>query len=116
MKVETSAELLRIDVLTESHGNSACNLFVADPNTEVYYGGLHARVTFIDLGIEITMNSEPGDWTDAKWVRAHAWKEVCKRVTPSAFAEALAGARSQGRREGAEQAKYDMRKALGVED
>ena len=115
MKVRLEHDLLCIDVKTKSSGGSATNQYVDDPNTEVYYGNLHACVTLKDVGIEVIMDPDPGEWSDAAWARARAWKVVCERLTPTAFAECLGAARAQGQAEGAERARFLVREALGLE-
>lgn len=115
MKIEMQPNgMLCISVQTESHGNSAHNQGVKDPNTEVYFGELHARVTFKDLNIEVTMNPIAGDWKDAKWARTTAWKAVCQRLTPDAFEKILKAARELGHQEGVDAAQLKIRKAIGV--
>ena len=51
--------------------------------TEVYHGNLHSRVWFKDVGIEIELDSQPGEWRDELWARNYAFQALSKKLTPA---------------------------------
>lgn len=47
------------------------------PDTEVYYGYLHARVEMRDLNVAVLMDPTEGRWHDREWARARAMVVLC---------------------------------------
>lgn len=102
----------------DTRGGTAVNQFVDDPNVEVYYGSLYARVWLKDLGLEITMDSGPGKWNDAKWARERALASLVSALSADNVGTVLAtivtSARNLGHRDGVVLAQQAMRHALGL--
>lgn len=82
--------------------------------TEVNYGGLHAQVWLKDLGLEVEMDSEPGDWGNEDWARKRTWEVFMASLTPDSFHGHMAFFFRQGMEAGQEAAQREMRKALGL--
>lgn len=111
----------RVEINLQTRGTggvTAVNQFVDDPNVEVYYGSLHARVWLKDLGLQITMDSEPGEWNDAKWARERALTSLVSALSADnigAFLSTIvASVRKLGHRNGVASAQQLMRIALGL--
>ncbi len=106
--------LLTVDVQTEKRGNSSA-IVCREEDTEVSYGGLHAKVMLLDLNIRVVMNPDEGDWKSADWARARAL-EVLSRSCVKVLSQYAKARRAQGYREGVNDARRQMRAALGIDD
>lgn len=115
MKIEQHeySGFLRVDMQTRRDGNSSSKV-AWDENTEVYFGGLEAKVTLKDLRIEVTMNPDEGSWRDTGWARRRALHVV---LAPDIAVEVLSALcavnRSVGHREGREKLQGQLSELLG---
>jgi hypothetical protein len=89
-KVEMSSRgVINIDLKKERKSGTAANQFVKEPNTEVYYGRIHARVTMFDIGIAVEMDPYKGDWKDGAWAREQALNALKENLTPEILQKML---------------------------
>jgi hypothetical protein len=108
---------IRIDIRTVNPGTgSAIKQHVDDPDTDVSFGKIHARVTFKDLNLEVTMDPREGKWTDAKWARREAWAALGNCLNVKEFATIMNAVEERGRKSGEAQAKLGIRRALGIKE
>lgn len=109
---------LVLDLTTEggSRGNSAANQGVSDPDTEVYYGGLHASVLMRDVNVEIVMDPESGNWKDADWARRRAWEAACHELTAGDLFKICTLLYESGKGQGKQDAKREIRSVLGIKE
>lgn len=108
-------DIAQLNVRTDTHGGSSM-LVYTDETTAVSYGQLNVRVVLKDLGIEVTMNSTPGNWEDPQWAREKALQAVRKSFTMEGLQKLLREAVAAGQQQGEHQAKASIRKVLGIED
>ena len=116
MKIEQHeySGFLRVDVQTRRDGNSAVKV-AEDASTEVYFGGLEAKVTLKDVCIEITMNPDEGSWHDIEWARRKALAVVlAPEVSVAVLAALCAVNRSVGRKEGRKELQGQISEILGL--
>ena len=115
-KVNGEYRHIEVDLRRNDESGSAVNQFVDDPNTEVYYGKIHARVTFFDLELRIIMDPAPGNWKDAEWARGAAFTKLKEDLSPELFGEILECMHERGRVRGSEQTRAVIREALGIKN
>ena len=118
MKIESSGGHIRFDLTTPEgrRGNSSCLVQTGDLDTQVFYGGLHISVTFLDLGLVVVMDQYAlaEDWRDAKYARAEALKAVRDGLTSEGLLTLLVMAEDRGFQLGLAAAQDRMRSALGL--
>lgn len=113
MKITDEYGTLKIDVQTESRGNSAYKV-ACDDITEVYYGELHAEVTFKDFHIRVKMNPDKdGNWKDISWAREKAF-DVIREHLSEVFLALVKISHKMGRKAGIKEGQEKMRDALGL--
>ena len=105
--------VLLVDLRKTQHGGSAVRV-LSTPTTEVSFGALHARVRLDDLGLEITMDSEPGDWKDEAWARARALEALSAALTVENLLRLLKVAGEAGYELGGRHTRHEIRTALGI--
>jgi hypothetical protein len=111
---DLSTGFVEVDVQTRREGNSAF-VVLHQNDIKVAFGPLHAEVRLKDLGVCVTMNPDPGEWTDPVWARSRAIEVVVHpRVLPLVLPALVKLHFERGRRDGRDEIRKEMRKLIGV--
>lgn len=119
MKIEPNLfmRMLTVDVQTRRDGDTAKKI-AWDDDTEVFFGGLHAEVTLLDLRIRVIMDPDgtAAKWKDLKNARAQAMAVLCRPHVTPLFIAALAKLHFElGQQSGERKLQFELRHLLGVD-
>ena len=79
----------------------------------VYHGNC-TSVTFLELGIEVVMDPQPGEWKNATWARERAWRQVRDNMTVELILDLMTQSYDRGHHDGIADVQREMRVALGL--
>lgn len=90
---------IEINLRKTKHGGTSVKHLETEA-TEIYHGHLHSRVWLKDVGIEVTMDSQDGQWRDEQWARNKAMQALLNGLTPAILKRIISESREAGHHEG----------------
>jgi len=105
---------VEFNLRSTTHGGGALKQY-EDDRTLTSHGNLHSRVSLKDIGIVVTMDSDPdGKWDYPEWSRAAAWKALRPHLTLEILVVILDEAKKAAFQAGQVSKQIDVCKALGL--
>lgn len=99
---------IKINLRTDTHGGTSVLIF-KDEEIEIFHGNLHTRVTFKFLDLEVTMNSELGDWKNPTWAKEKILEALKKSLTFDMLMELVHGVHKNSFKAGREAFKQEVK-------